>query len=151
MGEDRDHPGKLICLDCLEMLLPELELNLARRHVVACLPDVPRRLAGTAEVHTDTRLDARLQTGHVSPVQDAVTHAREQLLEVGATEVGPAAQLGERVLVCADGVEDDVLRSGRVQALGEVGVDAQEVVAVAATLLQGLRLEGGEQCLEPLE
>ena len=135
----------------LEMLLPELELHLACRRILASPPDISRRRTGTAEIHTNACLEAGLHAGHISAVEDTVAHSEEQFLEVGTTKVGAAAQLGKRVLVGTNGVEDNVLSSGNVEALSEVSVNAEEVASVGAGLLQGLRLKRGEQCLEPFE
>jgi len=131
------------------MLLPELEVDfLARGHLTRLL-DIPRRNVGSAEVYSDFCPERALEAVHVGAVQDAVAHTAEQALEVGTTKVGPRLEFGQRILVGTNRVEHNVLRSVGIHLLREVGVDAQELVAIGAA--QGLRFERGEERLEPLE
>lgn len=108
----------------------------------------------TTEINSDIRLHLALQPAQIGPVQNALAHALEQAAEIGPAKVRAALQLGQRVEDAADAVQHDVLRRVDVQLLREVGVDAQELVAVVAGLLRrllALGLKGREQDLEPLE
>jgi hypothetical protein len=133
----------------LEMLLPELEVDLLALGLLTRIANIARRNTGSAEVHTDLGPERALQTVHVRAVQDAVAHATQQTREVGAAEVGARLEFGKRILVRADRVKNNVLRSVDVHFLRKVRMDAQELVAVGAA--EGLRFERGEQRLEPLE
>lgn len=108
----------------------------------------------TAEVHTDRRLHAPLEAVHVGAVEDAVAHGLEHALEVGTAEVGARLELRQRVMIGPNTIEDDVLLRVHVELLREVGVDLEELHAVAAgdaRRLRALRLERRQQRLEPLE
>lgn len=134
------------------MLLPEPKLDPLPTARLASPLDIPRRSIGPAEINPHIRSDfllalPRLHIPHVIPVHDAIPQRGEQLLEIRASKVGPAAELGEGVALGADAVEHDVVGLVDVHALGEVGVDAEEVAVVG----EGLVLEGGEQGVEPLE
>ena len=133
------------------MLLPELEIDLLARRLLTRLLDIARRNTGAAEIHPDIRAQRALQAAHVAAIHDAVAHAAQQLGEIGPPEIRAALQLRQRILVRADRVEDDVVRRVDVDALGEVGVDAQEVGAVGAGLAHALGFEQRQQALEPLE
>ena len=89
----------------------------------------------------------------IRPVENAIAHRTQQLVEIRTAKVGAAAQLGEWIALRTDGVEHDVLRSIGVDALGEIGVDLEEVAPnpVYAWCAEGLRFEGREQRLEPFE
>lgn len=135
--------------DHLEMLLPELEVHLLACRGLAGLPDRPRRRIGTTEVHTDVCSQRALQTAHVAAIQDAIAHATQQAREIGTTKVGTGLKLSEGILVGAYRVQHDVVRRVDIDLLGEVGVDAQELIAIAAA--HGLRFQRGKQILEPFK
>lgn len=134
---------------CLEVLLPELEVHLLTCRFLTRLLDIPGRNVRPAEVHTDIRLQRALQPVHVRAVQQAVAHAAQQAGKVRTTEVGPGLELGEGILVGADRIEDNVLRGVGVHFLRQVGVDAQELVAIRRAA--GLGFQRREEGLEPFE
>lgn len=76
-----------MCEKNLEMLLPELEVDLLARSLLTRLLDVPRRNVGSAEVDSDLGPKRALEAVHVGAVQDAVAHTAQQALEVGAAKV----------------------------------------------------------------
>lgn len=131
------------------MLLPELEVDLLARSLLTRLLDIPRCNVGSAEVDSDFCPERALQAVHVGAVQDAVAHAAEQALEVGAAKVCSRLELGEGILVSADGVEHNVLRGVGIHLLSEICVDAQKLVTVGAA--ERLGFERGEERLEPFE
>jgi len=135
----------------LEMLLPELEVDLLARRHLARLLDIPSRRVGTAEVHSHVGPQRALETAHICPVNDAVAHAAEQASKVWTAEVGAGLEFREGILVRAHRVEDDILRSVGINLLREIGVDAQELVAFSAWAAQRLCLERGEERLEPFK
>jgi len=123
------------------MLLPELEIDLLARRLLTRLLDIARRDIRAAEIHPDIRAQRALQAAHIAAIHDAVAHATQQPGEIGPPEIRAALQLRQRILVRADRVEDDVVRRVDVDALGEVGVDAQEVGAVGAGRAHALGFE----------
>lgn len=94
-----------------------------------------------------------LEPADVGAAGDAVPERGEQFPEIGAAEVGAGLQLGQGVEGGADAVEVDVGGLVHVEALGEVGVDAEEVRPGAGVgrRRQGLLFERGEERLEPSE
>lgn len=109
---------------------------------------------GTAEVNTDCRPRVALQAVDIRPVQNAIPHRCEQLVEVRPAKVRARLQLGQGVDRGTHGVEHDVVRSVDVELLGEVGVDLEELDAGASGdlgSLGALLLERGQQGVEPLE
>ena len=134
------------------MFLPKLESDIFRTTSLGRRPNIPCRPTGSADVHTDIRPQRPLQSRHVRLIGQAIPHGAEQPLEIGPTEIRPRPELGERIDVGADGVEVDVGGGVRVEFLGEVGVDAEELGATDAVCGGGgLGFERGEQGLEPLE
>ena len=137
------------------MLLPEAKAHVPVARLLARPADIPRGGVRPAEVDADIDALGGVQAGDVVAGAQAVAHAAEQGGELGAAEVGAALQLGEGVDGGADAVEVDVGLGVDVHALGEVGVDAQELGAVGEGVGGGgglrLGLERGEQGLEPLE
>lgn len=125
------------------MLLPELEVDLLAGGLLASLLDVSGSDAGTAEIDADVGLETALEAVDVSAVDDSVAQGTEELAEVRAAKVGAALELGEGIFIGADGVEDDVVCGVDVDLLGEVGVDAQELVAVVGGSAEILGLERG--------
>ncbi len=81
------------------------------------------------EVNSDCRAHAPLKAIQVGPVENALLHRSKQPLEVGATKVGAGLQLGKRIHLGTDAVEDDVLCCVHVEFLGQVRVDLQELDA----------------------
>jgi hypothetical protein len=138
-----------LCMLHLEMLLPELEVDLLARRLLTRALDIASRNIGSAEVHSDFGAERAFQAVHVGTVKDAVAHTAQEALEVRAAKVCSRFEFGEGILVCANRVEDNVLRRVGIHFLRQVCVDAQELVAVAAA--EGLRFERGEQRLEPFE
>ena len=138
------------------MLFPEpkpdilpLGINIPRR-----LPDIPRRGIRSAEIDSDVGFQVPFQATHIAPVQDAILHRREQLLEVRAAKVRARLELREGIDVRADAVEVDVGGGVEVEALGEVGVDAEELGRGRRRRVGGfgaLGFEAGEEGLEPFE
>lgn len=109
---------------------------------------------GTTEVYTDGCAHAALETAQVRPVEDAVAHGGKELCKVGPPKVGARLEFGEGVDLGTDRVEHDVLRGIHVELLREVGVDLEKLDTVAAGALcrlVRLRLERGQQRLEPFE
>lgn len=123
----------------LEVLLPELKVDLLARRLLTRLLDIPCRDIWSAEIHTHVCPQRALQPVHICAVQQPVAHAAQQTREVGTPEVRSALELSEGILICADRVQDDVLRGVCVHLLCQVGVDTQELVAVA--LADGLGFE----------
>lgn len=125
------------CQQRLEMLLPELKVHLLARRHLASLPNIPRRRIRTTKVNTDIRPQRTLQPTHVRPIQDAITHSSKQFREIRASEISPRFQLSEWIFIRAYGIQHDVLSCVDVDFLGEVSVDAQELVVAGGT--HGLR------------
>lgn len=133
------------------MLLPELEVDLLALGLTTRLLDVASGHCRSAEVDSDVGAQRALETAHVGAVDNAVAHAAEQAVEVWAAKVGARLELGQRILVSADRVEDNVLCRVGVDLLREVRVDAQELVLIVAARTHRLRFERGEERLEPFE
>lgn len=108
------------------MLFPELELHLIHGSFFASFLDISRGNVGTAEVHADVRLHGPRQAGKIALVQYAFSHCYEQAIEVGTSEVSPAAQFRERVFVGSNRVQDDILCCVHIHSLREIGMDAQK-------------------------
>lgn len=126
----------------------------AQRRLSARLFDLPGGSVRPAEVDADVRPQGPLHAGDVRLIEDTLPHGHEQLVEVRSAEVGPAVQLRQRILGAADRVQHDVLRRVDVESLRQVGVDPEELEALAARLAGrrlGLGFERGEQGLEPFE
>src|SRR5690625_4290827 len=107
-----------------------------------------------AKVDADGCTHAPFQAVEVSPVKDAVAHGCEEPTEVGPAKVCARLELGKRIHVGADTVEDNVLSGVHVEALGKIGVDLEELNARRAGQtgrLVGLVLERRQKRLEPLE
>lgn len=87
-------------------------------------------------------------------VDDTVTHACEELSEVGAAKVGAGLELSKRVDISTNRVEDDVLRGIHIELLSKVGVNLQKFYTARAgdtSSLARLVLERREESLKPLE
>ena len=134
------------------MLLPKPKPHIPSTTLLGRLADRPSSDVGPTEVNADVGGGGGLQAGHVATVDDAVAHGAQELPEIGPAEVGAALEFGEGIEGGADAVEVDVGPGVLVHALGEVGVDAEELgVGGVAGVGGRLGLEGRQQGLEPLE
>jgi len=131
------------------MLLPKLEIDLLTCRRFTRTLNIPRRNIGTTEIDTHIRAQRTLQTADIRTIHNAITHPTQQAREIRATEICACLQLSQGIFIRAYGIQDDVLRCVGVDFLGEVGVDAEELVAVGAGF--GLGFERLEQHLQPLE
>lgn len=132
------------------MFLPKLELDLMGRHLLCSPLDISSCGIWPTEVDTHLCGDIALQPREIRLIQKPIPHGHEETLEVRATKVGAAPEFRERVDVRANGVEVDVGGGVLVETLGEVGMDAKELLPTSGRG-GGLLLERREQCLEPLE
>ena len=137
------------------MLLPEFEADVPRLDRLARPLDIPRGDIRSTEVDPDLGLQVPFQPAQIPPGRNLIPHGGEQALEVRASEVGAGFEFRQGVDGGADGVEGDVEGGVDVEFLGEVGVDAQELVVVFFAAVRGglggLRFEAGEEGLEPFE
>ena len=136
----------------LKVLLPKPKPHILGTNLLRRLPDLPRRGIRAAEIHADLRPQTAIQPADIAPIQDPIAHRAKQPFEIRSAEIRPAPEFGQRVMGGADAVELDVLDRVHVQALREVGVDAQEFRGRGALGVGGrLGFEAGEERLEPFE
>jgi hypothetical protein len=133
----------------LEMLLPELEVNLLASSLLTRLVNIPCCNIGSAKVHTDFCPKRALEAIHVGAIEDTIAHTTQQALEIRSAKIRPRLEFSEGILVRTHRVEHNVLRGVCIHFLREIGVDAQELVTVVAA--KGLGFERGKKRLEPLE
>ena len=136
----------------LKMFLPKPKPHIPPTTFPRRLPDIPCGHIRPTEINTHISRGTSLQATHITPIQNPIAHSTEQLLEIRPSEIGTTLQFRQRIDSGADTVEVDIGAGILVHALGEVGVDAEELgVAVVGSGGGGLGLEGGQQGLEPLE
>lgn len=109
---------------------------------------------GTTEVNTNGCLHASFQTAKIRSIKDTVTHSCEETTKVGSAELCSRLELSKGIHFSTHTVQNNVLGGVHVQALGEVGVDLEELNTGASrntSCFIGLLFERGEQGLEPLK
>lgn len=87
---------------------------------------------GAAKVHTDCRLHTTLEAIDVASIEDTITHGLEYAGKVGAAEVCPRLELGQRIHVRADAVKYNILGCVYVEFLRKEGMYLKELNPVAA-------------------
>jgi len=130
------------------MLLPELKVDFLARRILTRLLDIPRRDIRPTKVHPDIRPQRALQPPNISPINNPIPHPAKQSREIRAPKIRTSLELGKRILVRTNAVQHNVLRGIGVHFLSQVGVDAEELVAVCA---RGLGFEGEKQIVDPFE
>ena len=139
------------------MFLPKPKPDVRYRRCLTSLLDAPGRHIRAAEINPDVRPQRALQpTAHIRMIENTIPHTRKQPLEIRTAKVRAGLEFGQGIVGGADGVEDDVSGGVEVEALGEVRVDLEELDAGRLRAGRegggrGLRLERGEECLEPFE
>lgn len=134
------------------MLLPKSKANFLGGTFLGRLANGLGRRIGSAEIHTNSRPQRRVETRQVRLIHETRVHGLEERFKVRTAEFRACPELGERVDLLPDGVKVDVGRGVLVESLRQVCVDAQELLSIPTVRFRGgLCFERGKQRLEPFE